>query len=321
MLKIVLSALCGAIVLASASMAPAQTGGVGPARNGDLKTGAGGMYPSLMDPLNVSVEGVIPSRLDRQRQRNGVYLRGPSRPEIMSSSQSEMNTANVACRVVDARLVGFNYEQQAVYEVTCGAGMGYVVGASSPPTVTDCITVAGRAEIALREDAAAEPVRCTLSANQNVTGQVSNFARAAGVTCDIDQATMAGTSIAGNAIYEIGCKDADGYWVEKNGAEWILTPCVKVAALNSACRFTTAEEQSATLRSWLAGTAASACDVTGVRYIGANTSGAFYETRCGHGDGYVARFDDDMRVQQVYPCAQAASIGGGCTLTTRAETQ
>jgi hypothetical protein len=313
-LKFLLSALCGCLALAVASTASAQQ-----TFNGSLASGARSMSATLMDPLNVSAEsGVIPSRLNRQRARNGVYLRGPSQGEIMSSSQSQMNTAGVACRVVEGQLVGFNYNQEAVYEVNCGDGMGYVVAASSPPTVTDCITIAGRADISTREDPAAKPVRCTLSANQNVTGMVGAYAREAGVTCDIDEAAMAGTSIDGNAIYEVGCKDSDGYWVEKDNARWILTPCVKVAALNNACRFTTHEEQAATLRTWLAGTAASACDVTDVRYIGANPSGAFYETKCGRGDGYVARFDSAMTVQQVYPCAEAASIGGGCTLTPRA---
>jgi hypothetical protein len=313
MLKIVLSALCGIIVLASASMASAQ--GSGRVFNGSLATGARSMSASLVDPRNVPVSGVIPSRLDRQRERNGVYTRQPAMSQILSSSQSELNTAGVDCRVVDGKLLGYNADQQAVYEVSCGNGMGYVVGATTPPQVTDCITISGRADEALRNDPAAKPLLCTLSANQNVTGMVSNYGRQAGVTCDIDDAAMAGVSIDGNAIYEVGCKGVDGYWVEKAHDDWILTPCVKVAALNNACRFTTHEEQAATLRSWLAETSASACDVTDVRYLGANAAGAFYETKCGHGDGYVARLDDAMKVQQVYPCAEAATIGGGCRLT------
>ncbi|NBW12723.1 MAG: hypothetical protein EBR82_32330, partial [Caulobacteraceae bacterium] len=319
MLKIVLSVLCGLLLLTSAGMASAQSSGVGPFSNGGLRGGMNSMSTRLVDPLNATtVSGVIPSRLERQRQRNGIYQYEPSKVQILSSSQSQINTVGIACRVVDARLVGFNYQQEAVYEVSCGNGMGYVVGSSSPPTAVDCVTVSGRADVALREDPEARPVLCTLSGNQNVTGIVSRYAREAGVTCEIDAAAMAGVSVSGNAIYEVGCKDADGYWVEKADANWIVTPCVKVAALNSACQFTTRDEQNATLKAWLAGTPAAACDVADVRYIGANASGAFYEAKCGAGDGYVARFSDDMRVQQIYACDQAAAIGGGCRLTAAA---
>lgn len=313
--KRIAGVLCGALMLATASAAAAQTPGngqiVGP---GGLATGARSFSTKLTDPMSATVTAVTPTRLDRQRNRNGVYNRNPSVNEVVSAAQSEINTANVDCRVVEASLMGYNFEQQAVYEVSCGTGMGYVVGASSPPTVTDCITIAGRADMALRADPAATPVVCTLSANRNISGMVANYAREAGVGCNIDEAAMAGTSVAGNAVYEVGCTGADGYWIEKASAGWMLTPCVKVAAQSNACRFTTRDEQAATVRTWLAGTSAAACDVTDVRYMGANAQGAFYETKCGAGDGYVARLDNAMAVQQVLPCAQAAGIGGGCTL-------
>ena len=234
--------------------------------------------------------------------------------QAANNAQSQMNGAGVPCRVAQAQLRGRNADLEEVYEVACASGMGYVVAATSPPQVTDCVTIAGRAEMAKRSDPAAAPLECRITANQNVTGMVTAYAREAGVGCNIDQAAMAGTSIAGNAVYEVGCEGADGYWIEKASTGWLLTPCVKVAALTNTCRFTTKTEQTSSLKSWLAGTTASACDVTDVRYMGANAGGAFYEAKCGAGDGFVARFDNAMTVQQVIPCAQATGIGGGCKL-------
>jgi hypothetical protein len=317
MLKTVLSALCGVLVLTAASASSAQSErGVGPESNGDLSRGVRSQSASLVDPRASTVTQVLPSRLDRQRNRNGVYTQQPTPNQILATSQSEMNTANVECRVVDAALLGYNAEQQGVYEVSCGSGMGYVVAAAAPPLVTDCVTLAGRADIARGQDPAAPATLvCKLEGNSNIAHMVATYGRQAGVTCAVDQAAMVGTSIAGNAVYEIGCPGVEGYWVEKTAAGWTTTPCTKVAATGTACRFTTGEESAVSARAWLVNTPASACDVTDVRYMGANAAGAFYETRCGAGGGFVARLDNAMAVQQVYPCAEAATIGGGCRLT------
>ncbi|QTC90004.1 hypothetical protein [Brevundimonas goettingensis] len=321
MFKTVLSALGGimsaALVLAVAPAASAQSErGVGPASNGDLARGVRSMSAALVDPRSSPVTQVLPSRLDRQRNRNGVYTQQPTPNQILSTSQSQINTANVECRVVDAALLGYNADQQGVYEVSCGSGMGYVVAAASPPTVTDCVTLASRAEsIRAQDPAAPAALVCKLVGNSNIAHMVATYGQQAGVTCAVDQAAMVGTSVAGNAVYEIGCPGAEGYWIEKTTAGWTTTPCIKVAATGTSCRFTTGEESAVSARAWLVNTPASACDVTDVRYMGANAAGAFYETRCGAGGGFVARLDNSMAVQQVYPCAEAASIGGGCKLT------
>ncbi|NBW06863.1 MAG: hypothetical protein EBR82_02425 [Caulobacteraceae bacterium] len=308
-----MAAACGLIVMASASMAAAQSSTQ--VSNGGLSTGARSMSAALVDPRNTTVTSVMPSRLERQRNRNGVYTQPPSMNQIMATSQSEMNTANVSCSVVDAALLGYNADQQGVYEVSCGSGMGYVVAAASPPTVTDCVTLAGRAELERAQDPSAPPaLTCKLTGNQNVARMVARYGQEAGVSCAIDDAAMVGTSVAGNAVYEIGCPGSEGYWVEKASTGWIVTPCLKVASTGTACRFTTASESAVSAKAWLAGTAAAGCDVTDVRYMGANSAGAFYETKCGAGGGFVARLNDAMTVQQVYPCAEAASIGGGCRL-------
>jgi hypothetical protein len=324
MVRTAFGALCAMILWGLASSALAQNSTQvcvgGPSEGGSrLCTGARSFSASLVDPRSATVTSTSATRLDRQRHRNGVYTQQPSMNQIMAASQSEMNTANVECRVVDAALLGYNSDQQGVYEVSCGSGMGYVVAASAPPAVTDCVTLSSRADMARAQDPAAPPaLQCKLASNNNLTGMVASYARQAGVSCAVDQAAMVGTSVAGNAVYEIGCPGTEGYWVEKTSAGWTTTPCLKVAATGTTCRFTTDGESVTSAKTWLAGTPASACDVTDVRYMGANAAGAFYETKCGSGDGYVARLDNAMAVQQVYPCAEAAAIGGGCKLAATA---
>ncbi len=49
--------------------------------------------------------------------------------------------------------------------------------------------------------------------------------------------------------------------------------------------------------------------------MGSNANGRFVEVKCAaEGEGYIARIKDDA-TQQIYPCATAQRIGGGCTLT------
>ena len=145
---------------------------------------------------------------------------------------------------------------------------------------------------------------------------VSAYAAEAGLACTVDQGASIGKSSADGIIYEIGCANADGAWIEKVDGNWTTTTCLQVVQTNGECRFTTMAEQAATVKGWLAGSDAAACDVTETRLMGRNVNGEFYEAKCGSGEGYIARLNAEKAVQQVYPCAEAARIGGGCKLTT-----
>ncbi len=68
------------------------------------------------------------------------------------------------------------------------------------------------------------------------------------------------------------------------------------------------------MKARLAGTDAAACQVDGGRFMGANANGAFYEARCAGSDGFIFHVKDEV-TDRVIPCAIAAPIGGGCTLT------
>lgn len=270
------------------------------------------------DPLATTITRTEATRLGRTRRQSGVVAAVPTDEQAIRTSQSLANSLSLDCKVEHATLRGMNAERQGVYEVGCLEGPGYILAETTPPQAADCVAIAGRAAKLLAADPAAPtgPV-CTLPVNQNAQAVVASYARAAGVACEIDQGAWVGESTAGNAIYEVGCAGAGGYWVERVAGAWTATDCVKVVAQNAACGFTTDAERAATLKAWLASSPASGCDVVDARYMGENANGVFYEAKCGSGDGYVARFNQARTVQQVYPCAEAATIGGGCKLAAR----
>jgi hypothetical protein len=140
------------------------------------------------------------------------------------------------------------------------------------------------------------------------------------VTCTVDDGAARGRRADGKIVYEIGCAGVDGYWVEEAATGWTKTPCLTLVAGGNVCNFTTADEQKATVQSFLAGTEGAPCVVSAFRVMGQNANGQYIEAKCdaGTGGGYVFARKDDATTR-VLPCATAQPIGGGCTLTTQAE--
>lgn len=279
-------------------------------------------------------ERVLPGRIggdrnERQQQRDRAP-RGSQRrvappppaavaqtPEqIKAAAQVQLTAAGITCELTEATNPGMITEAQ-VYEAACANAPGYILIASTPPQTFNCIELAGTAAITRSRDPAADVgQQCTLPANQNGLAVIGGWAREAGVTCTIDEALAIGKSDEDNMVYEVGCAGADGYWLEKVATGWDLKDCLTITSAGSTCRFTTAQEQADGLEAKLAGTAAAGCDVTQVRLMGANANGKFYEVKCAaDGEGYIARIGADGATQQVYACATAQRIGGGCTLT------
>lgn len=242
----------------------------------------------------------------------------PSAEAVRASAQAQVSAAGLTCELTEAINPG-KVGEADVYEVACANAPGYIILASTPAQTFDCIELAGTAAIARAANPAADVgQQCSLPANQNGLQVMSQWAQSAGVTCTIDQAQAVGKN-NGNMVYEIGCADTDGYWMDKAGSSFTLTPCVKVTSQGGTCRFTTTQEISSTFQAKLAGTPAAGCAVTQVRLMGSNANGEFYEAKCAaEGEGYIARVNTQGVTQQVYPCAAAQSIGGGCTLTTTA---
>jgi hypothetical protein len=279
-------------------------------------------------PPTAAQDGRAPPRraVDATRQTNGDSrarrraARAPTPPtaeEIMAEAQTQATAAGLACQVTEAANPGVTPEQVKIFEAACATGPGYLLIASAPPQAFSCIELAGQAATArLRDPAADVGQQCVLPANQNALAVVGGWAREAGVSCTIDEAVAIGKSDAGNIVYEVGCAGVDGYWLERVGEQWKLQDCLQIASVRGTCRFTTAQEQADGFETKLAGTDAAACDVTQVRLMGQNPNGRFYEAKCAaEGEGYIARVNNEGVTQQIYPCATAQRIGGGCRLT------
>ncbi len=279
-------------------------------------------------------ERVLPGRIggdrnERAQQRDraprGAARRQAARPApaaeqqtpeaIRAAAQAQLTANGLTCELTEASNPGLIAEAQ-VYEAACANAPGYILIASTPPQSFNCLELAGTAAIARSRDPAADVgQQCVMPANLNGLAVIGGYAREAGVTCEIDEAVVIGKSDE-NMVYEVGCAGTDGSRLEREATGWVLTDCLQVVSTGQTCRFTTEAEQNATLKAKLTGTEAAACDVTQTRLMGQNANGRFFEVKCAaEGQGFITRLNNAGVTQQVYPCATAQRIGGGCTLT------
>jgi len=257
------------------------------------------------------------SRAGRGRQARG--SRAPSEAEVRTAVQGHLTALGNTCQMTEAKLLGQMPDKSSLYEIACATGPGYIVMGSTPPSATDCLVLGASAENARAKDPAAEVgTVCTLPANDNGPAVFEAYAREAGMDCAIDGAGIVGAAADGAIVYEIGCANADGARIQKSASGWTRSSCFELASVNATCKFTQPAEQAATLKAWLAGSDGAACDVQQARFMGQNANGSFYEATCAGADGVIVRFNAEKAVQQVYPCATAQQIGGGCKLTTTA---
>ena len=240
----------------------------------------------------------------------------PTPEQILAAAQTQMALTTTGCQVSEAKLLGKTASDTTVYEVACGTAPGYIVETKTPPEASSCIILAHSAEVARAADPTASPAHCTLAANTDVQKFLRQYAKDAGVACTVDQAKLRGQSNDGAVVYEVGCSDGPGYWIKQQAATWTKTPCIQIVAERGTCEFTTTAENAAFVKTLLAGSEAASCNVTEARLMGQNANGVFYEAKCDGADGVIARLNAENVVQQIYPCATAQQIGGGCKLTT-----
>lgn len=317
-------ALALSVLGAGGAHAQANVGGASnPASGADMSSDLAQTI-AVGDELTAPSRDVTPSRLpearrERERFREVTQARragGIAGPDYTVLAQAAITASGVRCDVTEAANPGVTPQQESIYEVACATGPGYIVVASRSPRSFNCLEVEGRAAEtrALYVEADVGQV-CLLPANQNGVQVIGAWAREAGVACTVDEAIDIGKNDAGNVVYEIGCAGEDGYWLEKVGHRWNPVECLEVTSVREVCRFTTPREQADGFKSRLAGTEAAGCDVAQVRLVGANPNGRYYEAKCAAAnEGYIVRVNEGV-AQQVYPCASAQRIAGGCALT------
>lgn len=257
------------------------------------------------------------SRAAAGRQRRERAPAAPTPEQIQAAAQEQATLANTNCQVSEAKLLGQTEAKTSVYEVACAAGPGFIIESKTPPSAINCVMLAHTAETLRARDPAADPgPQCTIAANTDTQKFLREYAVQAGVACTVDQVKILGQSNDGGVMYEAGCSDAAGFWLKQLNNAWTKTPCIQVLAENGTCAFTTTAENAGYVKTLLAGSEAASCDVTEARLMGQNANGVFYEAKCAGADGVIARLNTENVVQQVYPCATAQQIGGGCKLTT-----
>lgn len=317
MLKLRSAALCASALIV-ASMLPgtvvAQTPPQTPPATGQTQQ---------RPELDVNGRPIATEGGPRFRSRGGGRNRTPRAPdpeEMRVAAQEQATAAGLTCQVTQAVNLGRNGEGQTAYEAACSEGPGYILVSSTPPQVTSCLEVYSTVRQAREANpAGAVGIECKIPQNATVLPFFAGYAAQAGVACQVDDAIAVGKDANRALIIEVGCVGQDGYRIAKNGEAWTSVSCLEiVSAPNGSCRFTTPQEQAATVKTWLSNSDAASCDVQQARYMGRNSNGVFYEAKCAAGDGLVARVDNAKAVQQIYPCATAQQIGGGCTLTPAA---
>lgn len=258
-------------------------------------------------------------RADRAGRQSGRAAAPATPEENKAATQALLNAAAVECQVSEATLLGVTADQHSTFEAVCAGGPGYLVVGSTPPQTFNCLELAGQAETSrLRDPTADVGQQCTLAVNLDPLPVLSDYAVAAGIDCAVDQAAAIGKSNAGNLIYEIGCTDRDGYWIEKVGDRWKTSPCWDLILQNSACRYSTAEESRGAWSRVLAGTEAAGCGAREARRVGRDANSLMvYEVSCAGGDGYFARVEGATHTaQRIHACSapEAAALAGGCKL-------
>ena len=249
----------------------------------------------------------------RNMQRLNAQTRREPPAQSLANAQAAVIAAGADCQVAEAQQLGRTAENASIYEAACQAGPGYLVIASTTPQAVSCMVAAQAATQDAAKPGDETTFVCKMPANQNSTAVLAAYAREAGIQCQVDSAGPVGTA-NGQTVYEIGCVGQDGYRLKRTDSGWEKTECWIIVSAGSRCASTTPEEQFATMKARLSGTDAAACQLDGGRFMGANANGAFYEARCSGSEGYIFHVKDEV-TDRVIPCAIAAPIGGGCTLT------
>lgn len=241
-----------------------------------------------------------------------------SKPNVIARAAPILQAAGADCRISDGYHPGDTRRRDPIFEVACAAGPGFLITAGDAPEVFNCLLLDAQ-EQARHEREPDTPLTnmCLLEGSRDAVAVLKPMAAAAGVTCDIDQALWIGRIEGVGDRYEVGCDGRSGAWLETavNGA--VVTgsyDCLEVVKLGETCRFTTAEERTASVAAMLPASGAPSCGPVAGRLVGAAAGGdRYYELACSGGSGFMFRVRNNS-FDQAFPCAQAAGIMGGCRL-------
>lgn len=215
---------------------------------------------------------------------------------LRMDAQRAADDLALTCAVEDAVALGRDGVGRPAWEIACEAGDGHVIVAGD--RTMDCLALANGG------------TPCRMPANRDPARAVGGLAREAGVTCPVAQGRLVGRTPDGAIVYEVGCEDGPGAWIERSGAAWTVTPCDRVAAIGGECRFTSPSD----IDRALVARVAAVCPARRARFMGGEAGGEWYEAACDDGRRLVARIDATGAVAETLPCEEARLIGDGCRL-------
>jgi hypothetical protein len=123
-------------------------------------------------------------------------------------------------------------------------------------------------------------------------------------------------------LYEVACADGEGFVLMVSASPPPEADNCLAFTGNIKCTLTTPDQEMAAVNAVVA--SSGKCTVANKRYVLSTTGGSdYYEVACSDGKGYMFAIDKTGKLAETIPCAQAAQIGNGCTLTDsrQAETQ
>lgn len=234
--------------------------------------------------------------------------------------------SGVPCQMSDARKIGYDVKARtSYYEVACApGGMGYVLQAPAEGSVTVFSCVEANTPAAPGQPPSAP---CLLPGNANPHAVLEPLLRRAGFPCAAQQARGIGQTKT-NTYLEVACRDGAGYLVVASVPFDEARPvqiqnCLMYddAETNLRCGLGDAAGRLAVVDRYAA-QANNGCVVKGRRFVGASgDSSMFLEAACQGGDGYIYKVAASGALLDVYPCAKANHLLGGCTLTDGRQAQ
>lgn len=262
--------------------------------------------------------------------------RAKARAQAIDASGKLAASLTLACRVIDAQLIGrgkLNLDGKTVdtqaYEVACDNHLGYFMESQgpSPALVISCFAVdaARAADAAAGKPAAA---RCQLPGNKDANAMAQALLTAAGAACTVATLRWYGMNVAAQVEYaETGCADGQGYLLKipRAGAPAAITAinCRDAAQQGLACRLTESGPVRAAVTKQTYRDALKShgvdCEAMQLRVIGRESDDKRYvvEMRCPNaGAGKVAfiPLDGNPRPFEIIDCAAAAEQEIKCEL-------
>ena len=241
-----------------------------------------------------------------------------SREAGMKDAPALIQATGAGCTVSDARFIGEDKKAGSkYYEVACNEGMGFALIAKKDvaPQIYTCLESSQPGP-----DGKVGGLACVLPGNANPGAGLDAYVKKGGVTCDIENTRAIGSG-AKNSYFEVACKGGSGYVVQTTApmnlnGEVVVNSCLLYEeGGNVSCKLTNRQTQLGVVDTLNAG-AGTNCAIKDKRYVLSTKTDNYYEVSCADGKGYMyQQTTASGAFARAIPCAQAAFVGGGCTMT------